>query len=295
MIFTINNDYYNLSEWLDRLNPDILSTKPFKDFPSKREKYYSYASKAYLELGDYEKSIEISKKALESLSNFKNKSDIWFKWRIAKANIQLCKYQEALKYLEELYKYKKDWFVQKEIAECYFMNGDLEKSLKYAVDGALNFGDIDKKLNLYTLLEDILDSMDLKEKAIKHAYLVYSIRLKNQWTIDDELVEKIEKANFDLDNNDYFKIEKDLRHFWQSLKFKNQQKNHGTVTKILPHGKAGFIKSDDGNSYYFSLNQYKVKEAKLVKVYVSFYLEDAYDAKKDKKTQNAVQVTKVEI
>lgn len=294
-----NNDYEDIIVWSDRLNPDFLSSKTSSftgddgrviNNQSSREKYYSLLSKSYLEEEDYDECLTISKEALEKLDNFTNNSDIWFKWRIAKSLREIGEYTEAIEYLNEVYKYKQDWFIQSEIAENYFFEEDYAKSLEYAVSAALSHGDIDKKVKLYSLLEDLLQD-EYPDIALKHAYLVYSIRLHNEWSIDESLEDKITDSNFDPDNTEYWKIEKELAGFWIELKYKNQEERSGYITKILPHGKSGFIRTDDGESYFFNKFQFKGDNENFKEgVNVIFYLEEGYDKSKDEFKLNAVNV-----
>ena len=51
-------DYFDLEEWLSKLDPLLLDDKASGNhYLSRREKYYSYASKTYLECGEFEKCI----------------------------------------------------------------------------------------------------------------------------------------------------------------------------------------------------------------------------------------------
>ena len=293
------NDYENLLVWADRLNPDFLSAKTSRfttqdgrevTTASNKEKYYNWLSKSYQEVEDYDECLKISKKALEELSKFTNNSDIWFKWRIARSLREIGEYDEAIDYLKDIYKSKKDWFILWELAENYFFNGDNDKSLEYAVSAALSRGDSDKKIKLYSLLEDLLED-EYPEIALKHSYLIYSIRLHNEWGIDDDLEEKIAEAGLDVENTEYWKIEKELKGFWKDLKFKTQQPNYGRINRIFPHGKSGFILRDDGESFFFNSYEFKGDPNKYREnVKVSFYLEEGYDKKKDEVKMNAVNI-----
>ena len=293
------NDYENLLVWADRLNPDFLSAKTSRfttqdgrevTTASNKEKYYNWLSKSYQEVEDYDECLKISKKALEELSKFTNNSDIWFKWRIARSLREIGEYDEAIDYLKDIYKSKKDWFILWELAENYFFNGDNDKSLEYAVSAALSRGDSDKKIKLYSLLEDLLED-EYPEIALKHSYLIYSIRLHNEWGIDDDLEEKIAEAGLDVENTEYWKIEKELKGFWKDLKFKTQQPNYGRISRIFPHGKTGFIRRDDGESFFFNSYEFKGDPNKYREnVKVSFYLEEGYDKKKDEVKMNAVNI-----
>ena len=293
------HDYANLLVWADNLNPDFLSTKTSKfttndgrevTTASNKEKYYNWTSKSYQEVEDYDMCLEVSKKALEELTSFTNNSDVWFKWRIARSLREIGEYGEAIEYLKDIYKTKKDWFIRWELAENYFFEGDHEKSLEYAVSAALSHGDSDKKIKLYSLLEDLLEDDD-PEIALKHSYLIYSIRLHNEWGIDEELEEKIESAGLDTQNTEYWKIEKELKGYWKDLKFKHQQPNYGIISRIFPHGKTGFVKRDDGESFFFNGFEFKGDPNKYREnVKVSFYLEEGYDRKKNEVKMNAVNI-----
>lgn len=293
------NDYENLLIWADRLNPEYLSTKTSRfttqdgrevTTASNKEKYYNWLSKSYQEVEEYDECLDISKKALDELTSFTNNADIWFKWRIARSLRELGEYDEAIEYLNYIYKTKKDWYIQWEIAENYYFIGDNDKSLEYAISAALSRGDSDKKIKLYSLLEELLKD-DEPELALKHSYLIYSIRLHNEWGIDDELEEKIESAGLDTENTEYWKIEKELKKFWKDLKFKTQQPNYGKIKRIMPHGKTGFIKRDDGEDFFFNGFEFKGDPNKYREgVKVSFYLEEGYDKKKDEVKMNAVNI-----
>jgi cold shock CspA family protein len=126
---------------------------------------------------------------------------------------------------------------------------------------------------------------------VKHAYLIYSIRLHNEWNIDESLEEKIADAGLDTENTEYWKIEKELKGYWKDLKFKTQQPNYGTIKRIMPHGKTGFIKRDDGEDFFFNRFEFKGDPNKYREgIKVSFYLEEGYDKKKDEIKLNAVNI-----
>ena len=294
-----NKDYENIIIWSEKLNPDYLSKKTSTfttddgrevKLASNKEKYYNWLSKSYQEVEDYDECLSVSKKALEELDQFTNNGDIWFKWRIARSCRELGEYEEAIKYLNDIYRFKKDWYIQWEIAENYFFMGEEEKSLEYAASAALSRGDIDKKIKLYSLLEDLLEDDD-PEIALKHSYLIYSIRLHNEWNIDEGLEEEIANAGLDTENTEYWKIERELKSYWKELKFKNQQPTFGVISRIFPHGKTGFVKDESGHSYFFNGFEFKGDPNKYREgVKVSFYIEEGYDKKKDEFKPNAVNI-----
>lgn len=153
-------------------------------------------------------------------------------------------------------------------------------------------GDTDKKVNLYSLIEDILNIKNKQKEADIHAYLVYTIRKRHNWNIDENLEYKIEKAGFDLDNEDYFTIEKHLHHLWEEYLYKNQELKKGVIVSVLPNKKAGFIRCDEyPDNLYFSMNEFK-HNITLAKTgqNVTFYEADGFDKKKNKQVKNAVNI-----
>ena len=272
---------YECLKWLDMLNPKLLNSNPksmnmngrISKFYSDKEKWYNLKTKHLLDMGEYEETIKFADEALNELDEFVNNSDIWFKWRIAIANKELDNYDVALKYLEEIIKSKNDWFIFKELAEIYSLNGDYDSALKYAMDAALAKGDIKYKINLYRLLDEIFIAKDMDEDS-------------------DKIVELIEAIE---DDENFVEIEKELKERWVEIKFNNQQRSYGTISNILGHGKAGFINADDGESYYFNIYEIQGDKSKVKEGdYVSFFLEESFDKKKNKKTLNAVNINIVD-
>ena len=282
------NDYYDLLAWLDKINPELLDQKRFETedrvYRSKKEKYYDYATKAYFEVEDYEKCIETSKEALESLNVFTNNSDVWYNWRIAKSYRELLDNSEALRYLEEVAKVKKDWFVQKEIAENYYVLGEDEKAQDYICEAVLTNDPLTIKVNLYHLAYKILKEIN-PELALKHAELFCAIKLENDSKVPDD----IEELLIDEETLDKNALESEIRQYWTMYKFKDQELKNGTVTRIFEHGRSGFITSDDDESVYFNVSEYKGDDLK-VGDYVSFYTEKSFDKSKNRESTRAVNI-----
>lgn len=178
------------------------------------------------------------------------------------------------------------------MAENYFFKNDWDNALKYASSAALAKGDTDKKVNLYSLIEDILNKKNKQKEADIHAYLVYTIRKRHNWNIDENLEYKIEKAGFDLDNEDYFTTEKHLHHLWEEYLYKNQELKKGVIVSVLPNKKAGFIRCNEyPDNLYFSMNEFKHNITLAKKGQnVTFYEADGFDKKKNKQVKNAVNI-----
>lgn len=275
----------------EKINPEFLSEKPSnfngQTYPSNKEKFYNNLTKALLKTDYVNEALDACKEALEieTLTD-----DTWFKWRIAKSYKEIGEYDKSLECLKELSNKKQDWFIYAEMAENYYFKGENDKSLEYAIKATLGPGQVESKVNLYSLLGELLED-EYPEESMKHYYLEYSVRLHNEWGIEESLEEKIEEAGLDSENTEYWKIEKELKKFWNELKFKNQQPQYGIISNILGHGKAGFIQAEDGKDYYFKKFEFKGKTDDFkVGTSVSFYLEEGYDKAKDEVKMNAVNI-----
>ena len=289
-----NNAFEEVVMWAEMINPDYLSAKASdfngRKYPSNKEKYYSQLTKALLKLDDIDTCYELSKEALE-LEELTD--DTWFNWRLAKCANELGEYDEAIDYLKKMIAKKPDWYMKAEIANSYFFKGDFENSLDYAIDAALTPAPSESKVNVYSLIADIIED-EYPEEALKHRYLEYSIRLNKEWKIEDRLAEEIENAGLDMDNTEYWKIEKELKGFWNDLKFKNQEIQYGIISNILPNGKVGFIQGEDGESYFFKKQDFKGSEDEFHEMTsVSFYLKEGFDRKKNEVKMNAVNINTI--
>ena len=216
-------EYYNIFDWILRLNPDLLDGE--RNFfngricRSRKEKYYDYASKSYLECADWDLCIEMSNEALESLKVFTNDGDVWYCWRIAKALKELNQNDEALIYLNGIVKVKKDWFVFKEIIENYHRLNENEKAMMYIARAVLTDDPIKMKVNLFYLIYEIMKDSDY-DVAIKHAQLYYLLKLESNSEVSCDIEDLIDVS--ELDKN---VLIDEINEYWNSFKFENKSLN----------------------------------------------------------------------
>ena len=194
--------------------------------------------------------------------------------------------EDALTYLEKVSKVKRDWFISKEIAENYFMLDDKENTLKYVIEAVLTNEPPSLKKNLFYLIYQLLKD-DEPDLALKHAKLFAALKLEYGAPIPSDIEELI----IDEDELDVDELEMEIKDYWFEYKFKDQELQYGTITRIFENGKAGFITSDDGESlffisYEFKGNLHNMKEGQ----YVSFYTKMGFDRSKNKESLNAVNI-----
>jgi tetratricopeptide (TPR) repeat protein len=289
--------------WLDKLDPLKLSKKEQttvsedtkeRKLASDFENYYSYLATLLYKERKFQESIEVSEFALANIQKLHYDNNIWFKRRIALCYIELGDLSKGEEILKSLDTGKGDkWFIESDISLIYFEQNDYEKALRYALKAAKNLGDDLMKINLYVHLARIFFKLQKPAEAKVHAELIIAIKQANDARIDLELQKLI--TYFKLDISQRFDLrnkKREAEKIWDEYLFEGQEKLTGTINKILPNGKAGFIKQDSSReTYYFNFSSVKarkqdIKEGKSVK----FFLKNSFDKKKNKESKEAIEI-----
>lgn len=281
-------EYDAMVEWLDKIDPELLDEKPFRKYgrlnKSKKEKYYDWATKSYLKTMEYERCIETSKTALNTLKRFIDDGDVWYKWRIAKSLIELNRLKEALTYYEEVIEVKNNWYMYRDIAEIYYRLNKSQEALKYICPAVLSKESNNTKANIFYLCYKVFKTFNM-DMAIKHAQLYYLLQKEQGYGIPYE----IEKLNFDSDKLSKSLLEREIRALWIKYKFKDQKLQHGTVTTFNHDRNYGFIKTQNDETIFFHKNDYKGSSVDVGQQ-VSFYTEKNFDKMKNKESMKAVNI-----
>ncbi|MDR0891129.1 MAG: hypothetical protein LBN24_00730 [Mediterranea sp.] len=162
-------------EWTARLQPQRLSTAVFtftdptgrpREIASEQERYYMYRAKALLEKGLWDDCIALSTEALHTLPAFHYNNDVWFRWRIALAHEGKGEPTVALQLLTDLLRRKREWFIEKEIADILYRQGDYEQSLAHARAAAALPADDSMRAGLHQLLANLQAKLHLPPEAL---------------------------------------------------------------------------------------------------------------------------------
>ena len=222
------------------------------ELASDREFWFASKTKALFKLEDWTQCFELSKKALASFEVFHYSNDIWFARNIALAKKNLGNSSEAISELKIILNTKKEWFIQKELAELYFETNDIENAFEYAMQAITNFGPLEFKINLLFLLGKILSLKNDNELAFKHYSLSKLLRQNEGWKIPQELDEKLEAFDYpEIPADDISKLKSELKNYWSTL-----GTMEGVIFKILndnERGKDGFLKCNN-TEHYFSVS-----------------------------------------
>lgn len=261
------------------------------ELASDKEYWFAYKSKAHMKLGMFRECYDISKQALETITKFHYSNDVWFARRIALSKKQLGNSEDAISELQKVLGRKKEWFIQKELAELYKEKGDIENSFKYSMEAINNHGDIEFKVDLLYLIGELLKEKQELELSFKHFSLSRIIRLNEQWKIPQKLIMVLKDFKMtDIPVEKYQELKNELTKYWDKFKFQPKddttlQIKSGKIDKILndnDKGKNGFIKANDGKSYYFTIKKAEdICNSIKIGIDVSFKVLPTKDGKKE--------------
>ncbi len=238
------------------------------ELASDYENWYAYKTKALTKLGEWQECFDLSKEALKIIENFHYSNDVWLLRRVALAKKNLGNTEDTIQELQTILKKKREWFIQKELAELYFEKGNIDLASKYAIDAINNFGPLEFKVDLLYLLGKILRQQDKLELSFQHFSLSKLIRQSEEWKLPQKLFDELRTFSYsEAQQNDFKKLKYELQKYWDTFKVTqtktfdkskatSNNSNEGEIVRILhdnERGKVGFIKSN-GKEYYFSVN-----------------------------------------
>ncbi|MCG9971150.1 tetratricopeptide repeat protein [Christiangramia crocea] len=263
-----------INDFCDQFNPGELSKKCDSIEIEKRgkkidmelasdfENWYAYKTKALMKLGQWQDCFDKSKEALEKIEKFHYSNEIWFSRRIALSKKNLGNTDETIQELESILKKKKEWFIQKELAELYYEQEEIDKAFRMSIEAINNFGPLEFKVDLLFLMGKIHQKKNEPELAFKHFSLAKLIRTEEQWKIPQKLRDALSSFSFEtISPSDIKGLKRELSRYWSSFA-KNKEitkkttGSRGKVIKILndnERGKDGFL-DDDGTELYFSIS-----------------------------------------
>ncbi len=189
------------------------------EFASDRENWYAYKSRALMQLGKYQECLDISKTALETFKKFHYSNDIWFKRLIALAKMKLGNSEDAIKELQQILVRKKEWFIQKELAELFKEVGNTDSAFNLAIEAINNSGDLELKINLIVLIGELLKSKNEDDLAFKHFSLSRLIRINKGWKVPFRLSSALGQiGRDDVPIEKLQELKSELTMYWNSLK-----------------------------------------------------------------------------
>jgi tetratricopeptide (TPR) repeat protein len=289
-------------EWVAYLDISLLDTTPssFVDakgkiiaIASKCEQVLSLRVKALHLDGQHEACLETVEKALEYLPKLHYGNEHWLRRYAALSHAALGDFQSAITMLKAILAQRKEWFLSADLATVLMQAERPSEALPYLHDAAMGFGDMEKKVKVYRALALAYTLLEKTDLALEHYELVALIRSDFGWAADEEVTLALAKAGIEVGRfGSSSAMFARLKKVWEAEKIFASPRLLGTITKILPNGKSGFVKAKYGNSYFFQMKNIRNTKGRVAAEgsEVSFVLEDAFDMKKQVVVKNAVQI-----
>jgi len=293
----------NTLKWLGTLEPARLSSEPFtrkdesgrpREIASPRERYYAGLTRALNQLGRWEECLQASTQALNDCGQLHHGNEVWFRRRIAISKLELGRADEALRELEELATRKPSGFLETDVARSAWALGDHDRTFKHALQALLSPEDIGFKLEAARLLAEVLWRRGEKEAARAHIRLCLTVRSKERWKIPETLKKTATEWEVDQGQVDPNALLGELRPLWEKWREQLAPRRRGTVFRLLPHGKAGFIRAEDGERLFFKARDWQERPSKPAEgIAVTFATRPGFDPKRQVATTEAYDVKPV--
>lgn len=284
--------YGKILEWLNRLDVDLLSTDTFSyvdykgnnsELQSRKEEYYSLRSKCLITIEEYEECIRCCEDAIEQLENFHYDNDVWIVARKYYAYGMLGEFDKAISGMKNLAIKKNHWSLLFNIAQIYNRAGQSDKAMLYSYKALLSRDPDKMKIKVIYFVAQKLHKLGETDLASLHYFYYMKIREENDWGTS------VQVDNY-IKNNPPTEINVSpgsMKKIWINKVKANSKIYTGRISKIMPSKKTGFINFDNNKSVFFRVSEIQGRCKVVENLNVSFILEDSYDSKKDKITQEA--------
>jgi tetratricopeptide (TPR) repeat protein len=287
-------------EWLGKLDPAKLQTEEFcrtgndgrtQRLASPRERYYGIRTHALERLGRWEECVSTATIALGDCGTLHHDNEIWFARRVARAKVMLGRVDEALAELQELAARKPSSFIETDIAAAAWKIHDVERTWTHALGAVVAHGDVRFKLHAIRLLAEVLWHRGEVDNAKAHLRLCAAVRRAQLWNEDKDLTTLANEWGADVSDGDADGLLRDLRSLWKSWHDDLSPRRNGAISRMLPHGHAGFIRSGDGNQFYFETRDWKERKVKATEgAQVTFATRPGFDRRRKRATTVACDV-----
>ena len=296
----------NALQWLDKLDPTSLSTEPRKRLDNKgqeralasfRETYYAIRSRSLARLGRWEDCLEAATKGLSDCGQLHNDNEVWFARRIALAKQKLGRPQEALGELQRLLPRKPTGFMYTNVAVAAWQSGYGVTAFKHCLLALLAPDDIGFKLEAARILAEVLWQRGDAAHARTHLLLCLAVRESRGWKASEDVMKLASEWDVSGPRRDVDDLVDEMQPLWRLWTEELTPRKTGVIQRILPHGAAGFIRSNDGDQdFYFDTRNWKGRTSKpSVGTHVTFVTRPSFDRKRQRQTTVACEVRPIPV
>ncbi|RMH69278.1 MAG: hypothetical protein D6685_01445, partial [Bacteroidetes bacterium] len=126
------------------------------------------------------------------------------------------------------------------------------------------------------------------ERARQTLALVLALRQEEGWPVKGTLRERVQALQVQPAAS-VREAERSLRRQWQEHLDRLEPRQEGEIASVLPGGKAGFVRTAEGQSFFFRASELKGARPEPG-LRVSFRTAPGYDRKKQKATIDAIDL-----
>jgi tetratricopeptide (TPR) repeat protein len=293
-------NYTKISEFLDKLNPDLLGDDSFefkddkgktRHTASNKEKWYSLKTKCLEEMEDFHNCAHYCELALSKVKEFHFDNDIWFKRRLAISKFELNQKDEALKIIDEIMARKKEWFIYSDKGFMLIKMNQKEKGIQYLIQAINTIGPDQMKIKIFQYFADNFKDGKYSEFSKLVKLYVIRIREKNSWPISDESKKFLETLDNETLKIPMYAFKNKLMFFIEKEFVSSEISTSGKVDHISDDGRTGIIKPDIGPTLFFrSKNVVNNTKGFPEGTKVSFQVIDSFDKVKNIASKEAVDI-----
>lgn len=294
-LFEQAGDYAGVVEWLKELDPAQLDANgrkaaDGKEWASDREAWHLHVTKALDKLGRWADLHDACQQALQAGVRFHNSQDVWVRYRLARAHFRLGQGDTAAEQLRELLGRSPQPPILAGYAAVLVSLGRSKEAIPQyarALNGARDLGMGAGWLSGLALCLEDVGELAL---AALHLRLCLAVRQEKGWPIGGELQELAARLGVSGEVDDIRSLSRTLRPKWDEWQRQSAPQMTGTVKTLLPNGKAGFIRGEDGVDYYFPLRDIRGGRTLALGDVVEFEPYERFDPRKDQMSPAARHV-----
>ena len=257
---------------------------------SDREKWYNHKTKALIELEEYEKCLEYIAEAFQNVDRFHNNCEHWLNYRKAICYLELCDIDSAEEIIKKVLSRFEHWCFYEILFKIAVRRGNVEDAIKYCAVGATVDREHKLRVTFYENFAEFLFNNGYNTEAALHYKLVELVRAEEAWKgirLPDGFSYPSDVASLDKNG-----VIRQLEKYWNTEKERGIDFYEGTISKVLPNGRSGFISDGVGKSYYFNVRDFTRKVYDLAEgARVRYALAERLDKSKNEVKLNAVQIS----
>ncbi len=302
-------DTKKLLELTDIIGPEKLSGEAEsykgKKIMSYRERWYFARLSALFDAQLYEQCRELS---LQAIKQYPRR--IEFSRRAALCKMMLGKYGEAEEELQAISRMRGcPWYIVADLAKLRFNVGSFNSALEAAYEATLMHGELQTKVNLFSLIAKIQLVLGNSESAKNHIMLACSIRKDMKWKFNSEITQlasrfgigdkvplpkvavKLCEKEWHEHSNNYLEKSVDVECSSEPIEIALQ----GFIASITEDRPFTFIQRADNDQKVYAKISDIPEDLRLSGAEVEFDLVESFDKLKNKKSVRASNIRTIQV